>query len=345
MPDIMPVIHPRASVLIPVYNSATTLARCLRSATAQTLQNIEILVADDASTDDSATVAGQFVAADPRIKLIRLEQNCGKPMAMNILTGQAKGEWLAVLDADDAFHETRLETLIEAAEANNADLVADNLFYVDAGVAATDGPCAGFGTVVRAAFAPDSQPRGITKADLAAKASAFGTFDYGILKPIIRAAFVKHHALTYDETSRLAEDFTYLMRFLVAGGRAWLCPEPLYYWTMPFGTLSRAWTQTGAGAWRYDYRQALLANAGLITEMRARGEAEIVAMLQRRARQYHAMIHYIDAQRMAAEGKRARALTTLLRHPATYRLLAIRVAGRAWRAISARLPRRALSPA
>ena len=336
---------PRASILIPVYNSATTLARCLQSATSQTLHNIEILVADDASSDDSAVIAERFAAADPRIKITRLDQNGGKPKAMNILTAQAQGEWLAVLDADDAFHPARLQTLINAAEAKDADLVADNLLYVDAGINSQQGPCAGFGIVIRAAFEPAAPARIIAKSDLVAKASAFGTFDYGILKPVIRASFVRRHGLAYDETSRLAEDFTYLMRFLVAGGRALLCSEPLYYWTMPFGTLSRAWTQTGAGAWRYDYRQALVANAGLISEMQNRGETEIVAMLQRRARQYHAMIHYIDAQRMAAEGQRTRALTTLLRHPSTYRLLAMRVTGRALRVVAARIPRRALSVA
>jgi hypothetical protein len=77
--------------------------------------------------------------------------------------------------------------------------------------------------------------------------------------------------------------------------------------------------------------------------MTARGETQIAAMLERRARQYRAMIHYIDAQRQAAEGKRARAALILARHPATYRLLAIRVTGRALRAARRLLPHRALA--
>jgi hypothetical protein len=258
---------------------------------------------------------------------------------MNLMTDQAKGDWLAVLDADDAFADTRLATLIEAAEADGADLVADNMLYVDAGIVAKDGPCAGFGTATRTAFDAARPPRQVRKADLVARAGSYGSFDYGILKPVIRAAFVRQHGLRYDETSRLAEDFTYMLRFLVAGGRALLLPAPLYYWTLPFGTLSRTWTRTGAGAWRYDYRQALDAVAGLMAEMQAAGEADIVAMLRRRARQYRAMIHYLDAQRRAAEGHKAQALLTLARHPSTYQLLAIRVIGRAGRA-ALRLVRR-----
>jgi GT2 family glycosyltransferase len=322
---------PRASILVPVYNSAVTLERCLRSAMRQTLHDIEILVADDASTDDSAAIAERLAAVDARIRVLRQPRNVGKPSAMNVMTDQAKGDWLAVLDADDAFAETRLDMLIAAAEAGGADLVADNLLYVDAGIVAEDGPCAGFGTVTRTAFDPCRPARPLGKADLAARAGSYGSFDYGILKPVIRAAFVRQHGLRYDETSRLAEDFTYMLRFLVAGGRALLLPAPLYYWTLPFGTLSRAWTHTGAGAWRYDYRQALTAVAGLIAEMQAAGETEVVAMLRRRARQYRAMIPYIDAQRSAAEGRRAQAVLTLARHPGTYQLLAIRVFGRAGR--------------
>jgi GT2 family glycosyltransferase len=323
---------PRASILVPVYNSAATLERCLRSAMRQTLRDIEILVADDASTDHSATIAERLAAEDPRIRVLRLPRNVGKPAAMNLMTGQSTGAWLAVLDADDAFAEARLATLIAAAEADGADLVADNMLYIDAGVIAADGPCAGFGTVIRTAFETASPPRQVRKADLVARASSYGSFDYGILKPVIRAGFVRQHGLRYDETSRLAEDFTYMLRFLVAGGRALLLPAPLYYWTQPFGTVSRAWTQTGAGAWRYDYRQALAATGGLIAEMQAAGEAEVVSMLRRRARQYRAMIPYLDAQRRAAEGHRVRALLTLARHPGTFELLARRVAGRAGRA-------------
>jgi succinoglycan biosynthesis protein ExoO len=335
--------RPRVSVLVPVYNSATTLERCIRSAMRQTLPDIEILVADDASTDGSAAIADRLAAEDPRIRVLRLPRNGGKPAAMNLMTERAEGAWLAVLDADDSFAPGRLETLIGAAEKSGADMVADNLLYVDSGLPVQSGAAAGFGTVIRAAFDADAKARAVTKADLIADSSSFGEFDYGILKPVIRTDFVRRHGLRYDETSRLAEDFTYLLRFLVTGGRLWLIAEPLYLWTMPFGTLSRAWTQTGAGPWRYDYRQALQATSGLIAEMTARGETQIAAMLERRARQYRAMIHYIDAQRQAAEGKRARAALILARHPATYRLLAIRVTGRALRAARRLLPHRALA--
>jgi glycosyltransferase involved in cell wall biosynthesis len=109
--------HPRVSVAIPVYNSASTLERCIRSAMRQTLADIEILVADDGSTDDSATVADRLAQEDSRIRVLRIVPNGGKPAAMNRLIAEARGEWVAVLDADDAYHDARLEHLVAAATA------------------------------------------------------------------------------------------------------------------------------------------------------------------------------------------------------------------------------------
>ncbi len=327
----------RASILVPAYNSAPTLARCLQSALGQTVADLEILVADDASTDDSAAVAESVAQIDGRIRVIRLPANRGKPHAMNLMVAQAQGDWLAVLDADDAYHPARLERLIALAEAHGTDMAADNLLYIDAGLSDRNHPDA-FGTVLRTAFDAAGPPRVFGRAEFVAGADSFGEFDYGILKPVIRRRFVEAHGLAYSEASRLAEDFTYLLAYVLAGGRCVLSSEPLYSWTMPFGTLSRRWTQTGAGAWRYDYREALAANTALLGAMRAGGQPDVAAMLQRRGRQYRAMIHYIDAQKQADGGALLGAAATLCLHPATWGLLARRVLGRARRAV-ARGPR------
>ncbi len=320
---------PRASILVPVFNSASTLRRCLASARAQTLTDIEILVTDDASTDDSAAVAEAAARTDPRIRVLRQADNAGKPHAMNVMMGQARGDWVAVLDADDAYAPDRLARLIAAAELHGVDMAADNLEYIDAGVPGEDG----FGTVLRTAFDAGRPDEVVGKAEFVSGADSYADFDYGILKPVIRRSFVLAHNLAYHEASRLAEDFTYLLEYFVAGGRLAVCAAPLYRWTMPFGTVSRRWTQTGAGAWRYDYRGAIAANAIFIARMRAKGETEVVEMLLRRDRQYRVMVHYIAAQKRAAEGNRVAALLTIARHPSVWRLLAQRVTGRLRRAM------------
>ena len=310
----MPARPPKATVAIPVYNSAATLARSIASACRQTLSALEILVADDGSTDASAAVAEASAGRDSRIRVIRLSPNRGKPRAMNVLVEQARGEWIAVLDADDAFHPARLEKLIAAGEAADVALAADNLYCVDAGT----------GQIVRTAFDPAAPPQRLDKHVLAAHADSWADFDYGILKPVVRRRFVTETGVRYYEDTKLAEDFYYLMSCLVRGATGCMLSEPLYYWTLPFGPVSRRWTQTGHGAWRYDYRSALRANAHFLAEMRARSEDALVAMLQVRGRQYAALAHYTDARRAAAEGRWLRALATIGGHPATWRPLARR---------------------
>ena len=313
-----------ATIAIPVFNSAATLARCLRSAMNQTRRDIEILVLDDCSTDSSAEIARSFAQEDGRIHLMSAATNQGKPHAMNQMVQRARGRWLAVLDADDAFHPERLERLIEAAEAAQVEMAADNLVYIDSGA----------DIVVRTAFETGKSPRLLSRKDLAFHSNSYAEFDFGILKPVMRVEFLRRHDIAYYERTRLAEDFYYLMNFFVAGGRAVLLSEPLYYWTMPFGTISRQWTSTGSGSWRYDYRPALQANEHFIRIMAERGEHDIVAMLRGRSRQYHAMIHYLNAQRRASEGAWFRSLAIIAAHPSTYALLLRRVAGRIRRRLS-----------
>jgi glycosyltransferase involved in cell wall biosynthesis len=329
------------SVLIPLYNSAATIERAVRSAMQQTLRNIEVLVADDASTDNGADIVARLAQEDPRVRLLRLPSNGGKPRAMNIMTARARGNWLAVLDADDAFHPERLTALLEGAQKTGVDMAADNLNYIDAGVTSSGvagsqshDPHSVHGVFVRHGFDPAVGDRVIGKADMLRGSSSFADFDFGLLKPVVRRAFAESHRLAYEESSRLAEDFVYLLEYMVAGGRTYVSARALYDWTMPFGTISRRWTGTGAGAWRYDYRPALLVNRKLMDKMSACGEAEIVALLERRRIQYEAMVHYIVAQRLAADGKWRAAALAILRYPVTWRLLVRRVSGRlarAWR--------------
>jgi len=315
------VDDPKVTVIIPVYNSAATLARAARSVLLQTLRELELLIVDDGSTDESFAVASAIAATEPCVRVFQMPGNAGKPTAMNHAISLARGRWIAVLDADDRYLPERLATLIEAGEASGADLVADNQRHVDPAT----------GALVHFAFNQPGDGRAVDLADFIAHSGIRGTFDFGILKPVVRADFIARTGLAYHPEARLAEDFYYLLEFFAAGGTGWLVHEPLYEWTMPFSRSARQWTETGAGQWRYDYTTALAVNRHFCDVYKNR--PELLALLQRRERDYFMMMHYLNAQRALAQGNAVRALALVASHPSTWTLLVQRVIGRATRAL------------
>jgi glycosyltransferase involved in cell wall biosynthesis len=102
------------SVVIPAFNAVKTLENTLRSAAAQTHAELEILIIDDGSSDDTAAIATAFCAQDRRARLIS-QANAGVAVARNSGIAAARGEWLAPLDADDLWHPTKIERQLDAA--------------------------------------------------------------------------------------------------------------------------------------------------------------------------------------------------------------------------------------
>lgn len=108
---------PRITIGVTCHNAQDTVARALRSAVAQTYPDFEILVVDDASTDDSARIITDFAATDPRIRLIRHERNKGYPAALNTVLRHATGAFVAFFDDDDESAPERLSRQIERLQA------------------------------------------------------------------------------------------------------------------------------------------------------------------------------------------------------------------------------------
>lgn len=117
------------SVVIPLYNKASQIASTLRSVLAQTYQDFEIVVVDDGSTDNSLAEVGKV--GDSRIRIIR-QSNAGVSAARNKGISAAKGEFVALLDGDDRWEETYLETQLQLAHSYpDCDVFATNYKLVD----------------------------------------------------------------------------------------------------------------------------------------------------------------------------------------------------------------------
>ncbi|MBV8633325.1 MAG: glycosyltransferase family 2 protein, partial [Burkholderiaceae bacterium] len=109
---------PIVSVIVPVYNRAHCIARCLHSVLAQTLAAIEVIVVDDASSDATAEVVATI--RDPRIRYWRHETNRGAAAARNTAMRLARGEFIAFIDSDDYWREDKLEKQVAALRARGA---------------------------------------------------------------------------------------------------------------------------------------------------------------------------------------------------------------------------------
>jgi succinoglycan biosynthesis protein ExoO len=312
--------EPQVSVVIPVYNSVSTLRRSVTSVLRQSLGEIEILIVDDGSQDATLTAARELGSTDNRIRVLALPENRGKAHAMNAAIAEACGAWIAVLDADDWYEPNRLEVLITAANSQCVTLAADNQYFHDAGA----------DRIVRTAFPVAQGAQPLTRQVFVAGSDPYADFNYGMLKPIVRTGFLRRSGLSYRENARLSEDFLYLVEFYAAGGNGVLVNQPLYHWTQSFGTISRQWTMTGAGAWRYDFKSALEANANVLHELHGQRDRDLATLLAARARAFRRLHHLSTLNRMRASGSSLpKLLSVAARHPAIWPLLARRVFGTA----------------
>src|SRR3954447_25961516 len=118
---------PPISVVVPVYNVEPYLEECLESLATQTVEDLEVLMVDDQSTDSSPEIAAGFAARDPRFKLIRREQNGGLSAARNTGMDAAAGEFLAFVDSDDYLPPNAYELLLGALDETGSDFATGNV--------------------------------------------------------------------------------------------------------------------------------------------------------------------------------------------------------------------------
>jgi glycosyltransferase involved in cell wall biosynthesis len=111
-------LMPLVSVVVPSHNRARLLRRTLRSILAQHLSDIEVVVVDDGSTDDTSSVAG---AADPRVVVVRNAKPAGVSAARNRGIAAARGDWIAFCDDDDLWSPDKLARQLMAADQVGAN--------------------------------------------------------------------------------------------------------------------------------------------------------------------------------------------------------------------------------
>ncbi len=116
------MIMPLLSVVIPVYNVEKYLRECLDSIVNQTYTNLEIIIVNDCSPDNSEEIVLEYQAKDPRIKYIKHEKNLGQGGARNTGIQNATGEWITFVDSDDYIDLDTYQVMMDLIQKNNVDV-------------------------------------------------------------------------------------------------------------------------------------------------------------------------------------------------------------------------------
>ncbi|WP_198007043.1 glycosyltransferase family 2 protein [Roseobacter sp. CCS2] len=217
---------PTVSVIMANYNAADHVLAALKSVLAQSIPEVEILLADDASTDASITIARQIAAADPRLIILESDTNAGPAAVRNRALDVAKGEWVAIVDSDDIIHPQRFERMLSAARALQTEAIADDLTYLIDDTVHPNMTLLGDVRFVN--------PQTLTAQNFLSTTPRAP--ELGYLKPMFRADAL--NGLRYREDIRIGEDNDFYIRFLLNGGQMHLLPESYYLYRRHAQSLS-----------------------------------------------------------------------------------------------------------
>lgn len=215
------------SVIIPAKNAADFLAVAIMSALDQVETTVEVIVVDDGSTDGTGRIADEIRETDNRLVLLSNPVSVGVSAARNQAIAVAKGEWIAILDADDEFLPGRLSRMVQEAESRSLDMFADNLVLrsetgEQLGVAFLETELQGQKPISLDMFLmhdiPNMQPMGS-----------------GYCKPIVKKQFLTNHGLQYREGISCAEDFLFYAECLMAGAQFGFSKAAGYLYTVRSG--------------------------------------------------------------------------------------------------------------
>ncbi|HFU4459764.1 TPA: glycosyltransferase family 2 protein [Streptococcus suis] len=123
--------NPLISVIVPIYNVENYLRQCLDSITNQTYKNLEILLINDASTDNSKQICQQYAQLDSRIKLYNKPENRGVSDSRNIGIENMTGDFVTFVDSDDYLEPTFIEDLFTQLTLHEADIVIGEYYGFD----------------------------------------------------------------------------------------------------------------------------------------------------------------------------------------------------------------------
>ncbi len=203
------------SVLIPVYNAAHYLPACLDSVRKQTFTSIEIICVNDGSTDSSQDILEKYATGEPRLRVIK-QPNCGVAVTRNRLLQEARGKYIAFVDADDVIKPDYLEKLVHKAHDTGADIT--KCFFQEM---SEDGKQMSAARCSHLFYATPT-------ADLFSRFEC-GYYDSVVWGKIFNLAWLRQTGILFFK-NRIAEDLPFVVLAFMQANTIAVVPEILYFY-------------------------------------------------------------------------------------------------------------------
>ncbi len=221
----------KLSVIIPFYNSDKYIRQCIESVLNQSYRNIEVLLINNGSTDDSLNISQEYAISDSRIHIIT-ENKAGAAAARNCGIAHAMGEFVTFVDSDDYVDENMYCRLMELIDKYEADIACCSFNYVY-----SDGTPTGWYEPQLEKYIKDSQVvSGVEAGRIFLTSRDLEGFCWN---KIFRSSVIKENFLRFDEAKKSFEDMQFVFDGLIKSGRVVLCDQKLYYYRQIGFSLTR----------------------------------------------------------------------------------------------------------
>ncbi len=244
------------TVIVPVYNTEKYLNKCIDSIIVQTYENLEIILVDDGSTDNSGKICDEYAKKDSRIKVIHKE-NEGVSVARNTALDAAEGKYIGFVDSDDYIEKTMYEVLYENIVKSQADISVCGFWFV-------------LGNKKK------KQHNELTEGEYSSSEAMAQMIDGRLFaghlcNKLFKAEYAKRSG--FEQNIYVYEDMLYVWKYLRKCNKLFFTTQPLYYYIMREGSACHN---------KFDYRQksALLALDKMVKDAEF-DYAEIIPLLNR----------------------------------------------------------------
>ena len=218
------MVLPKVSVIVPFYNSEATLLACLESLRAQTLKNIEIILVDDGSSDNSLKVANEFASSYEGVCVVLSQSNKGPSAARNAGLDVAQGEFIAFVDSDDTVDATMYEKMYASAEKHASDIVSCGRVLID---------------VVSGRFIREKVPGyDVLKGSVSECPDIVKRVGPLMCDKMFRRSIIENNGIRFDEDIWYAEDFLFGTRVKIYASCVSAVQEALYRYIQADGSIT-----------------------------------------------------------------------------------------------------------